>query len=135
MNKGTILVADDDADFRECVTLALEALGYAVDACSDGCQALEMVGTKHFDLVLSDIRMPKGDGVDLLTGMLERYPNPPPLVFMTGYTSESFQRLITLGAVDIIKKPFKLEDLENIIARAIATASAKATSPEAVKSV
>ena len=113
--------------------LALESLGCAVDAYCDGCQALEMVGTKHFDLVLrhSNAERRRRGSADRHAGA---YPNLP-LVFMTGYTSESFQRLITLGAVDIIKKPFKLEDLENIIARAIATASAKATSPEAVKSV
>lgn len=114
MNKK-ILIVDDDDEFRKTIVMTLETLGYEVVGCSGGWSAFDMASVKQFDLVISDIRMPEGDGIELLLKLRNIDPEYPPVILMTGFTTESFQELLNKGALSILKKPFQIEELETNI--------------------
>ena len=69
-----ILLADDDPSLRRVVQLKLQKNGYTVEAVADGRTALEQLELESFDLLLSDIRMPGLDGLELLEKVRERWP-------------------------------------------------------------
>ncbi|MBN8744877.1 MAG: sigma-54-dependent transcriptional regulator [Thiomonas sp.] len=113
MTTPTVLVVEDDPIMGESLQLRLRLENYNVDLVSDLCAARKALQTRLYPLVLSDIRLPDGDGGSLLATMLERYGGCcPPLVFMTGYGSvEQAVRLVRQGAWDYIQKPFDLDAL------------------------
>lgn len=69
-----ILVVDDEAAIRTCLTILLESVGYDVDAAEDGIEALLLIGTNTPDIVISDLNMPGMSGVDLLSEIRRRFP-------------------------------------------------------------
>ena len=78
----TILVVDDDRAMRDFVREVLKSAGYAVEAASDGVEALSKLKKKKFDLILLDIRMPKKDGLEVLAE-LRHEPQAPPAIVST----------------------------------------------------
>ncbi|NJD68259.1 MAG: Fis family transcriptional regulator [Candidatus Methylomirabilota bacterium] len=116
----TILVVDDEQGMREFLTVLLEKQGHRVIAAADGEQALELIAQKPPDLVISDIRMPKVDGVSLLTGIRKSYPRLP-VVMMTAYASmDSTIQTMRLGADDYITKPFRIDEIRLVVEKALA---------------
>ncbi|MFO8016099.1 MAG: response regulator [Candidatus Woesearchaeota archaeon] len=83
MPKPTVLVADDEAAVRKTLSEILEVDGYKVRSVADGEEAMSMLGEEDFDVVLSDIKMPRCDGRGLLEGMKEKFPDTP-LMLITG---------------------------------------------------
>ncbi len=107
--KASILIVDDDADFREITMKLLEEGGYQVEEASEGIEALMQIAKKKFDLIISDIQMPDFDGFQLLEFMNKKNISIP-LVFITGYPTEEYEtKGLELGAVEFIKKPIKFE--------------------------
>lgn len=103
--RNRILLVDDDSDFRNLATLMLEAEGYVVEQASDGVEAIVILNTKSFDLVMSDIEMPGLDGFTMLQA-LQSKNLVTPLVFLTANDSmEKEEKGYELGAVDYIRKP------------------------------
>ena len=100
--------------------LLLELLtseGYEVTAAVDGEQALELLETERFDLVMTDLIMPGLDGVEVLLHA-KRIEADRPVVVMTGHAPiETVARLTESGADDYIAKPFDLEKVKEIVAR------------------
>ncbi|MBZ0170535.1 acetoacetate metabolism regulatory protein AtoC [Candidatus Methylomirabilis lanthanidiphila] len=118
----TILVVDDEQGLREFLTALLEHAGYLVRTASDGEQALEHVAHQVPDLVISDIRMPKMDGIGLLTGIRKTYPHVP-VIMMTAYASmDSTIQAMRLGADDYITKPFRIDEIRLVVEKALAKA-------------
>lgn len=118
----TILVVDDEQGMRELLTVLLEHKGYRVIAASDGAQALELVAHQLPDLVISDVRMPKMDGIGLLTGIRKTYPHLP-VIMVTAYASmESTIQAMRLGADDYITKPFRIDEIRLVVEKALAKA-------------
>jgi len=116
---SSILVVDDEKSLREFLTIILEEQGYEVDTASDGDTAIRLIQEKPFDLTLTDIRMRKSSGIDVLTAVKELQPNTP-VVMMTAYaTAETAVEAMKKGAYDYISKPFKVEDLHLLIKNAI----------------
>lgn len=120
-NNGRILLVDDDVKAAEGVALALESRGYSVDHAEDGDIALDLAEEQIFDVVLSDIRMPMMDGLELLDALRTRRPRLP-VVLMTAFDSagraiEATKR----GAFDYLAKPFRMEELFEVLDKAIAT--------------
>jgi two-component system, NtrC family, response regulator PilR len=118
----TILVVDDEQGMRELLTVLLEHKGYRVIAASDGAQALELVAHQLPDLVISDVRMPRMDGIGLLTGIRKTYPHLP-VIMVTAYASmESTIQAMRLGADDYITKPFRIDEIRLVVEKALAKA-------------
>jgi CheY-like chemotaxis protein len=127
-HRARVLIAEDDYAFRDMLLFAFEDDGYEAVAVADGYSLLETLGssvlpgsgTKPFDLVVSDIRMPRWSGLATLE-KLSRSPMMPPFVVITAFGSEDVhQRAKRAGAVTVLDKPFDIRDLVDLSRRVIA---------------
>jgi type IV pilus assembly protein PilB len=117
--QASILVAEDEEDTRKLIVRFLEGQGHEVTASKDGVDALLHLGKKHFDLILSDIRMPNLDGFKLLE-MISQKGIDAPVIFLTAMTrAEEEQKGIELGAMDYIKKPIRKETFLSRVQKAL----------------
>lgn len=107
----TILVVDDEPDLGELVAFEFELVGANVLSASNGKEALELVQNNSIDVVVSDIRMPGGDGVELLENLRAKDPKSPTLVFMTGFADITLEDAYDKGAVAMFGKPFNRNEL------------------------
>jgi len=106
-----ILIVDDDPDIRDLVNRFLTAKGYVCETASDGHEALEKSDNIDFDAVITDLKMPKMDGIAFTSELLKRHPNIS-VMMMTGFADEySEDEAIKAGARDFITKPFNLAEL------------------------
>lgn len=115
----TLLVVDDDPDLREVIALDLEQKGFQVLCADNGKNALQIIKTNHVDVVLSDVRMPDGNGVQLLQWIRELNWKAPGLIFMTGFSDISPEGAYDLGADAIFSKPFDRDALHEAILRCL----------------
>ena len=102
-----ILIVDDEERMRHLLSIMLSRKGYHVEQAGDGVEALEMIGATPYDMIVTDIKMPRMDGVELLKKIMEM-DIPSPVVFITAFaTVESAVEAMRQGAVDYIIKPFE----------------------------
>ena len=117
MNK--ILVIDDEQSMRDFLSIMLKKEGYDVVAAEAGADALKAVQTEIFDLVISDVKMPGLDGIDVLRTVKELSPETV-VIMITAYASaETAVEAMKLGAYDYITKPFKVDEIKLIIQKAL----------------
>lgn len=109
----TILIVDDEEVLRQVISSSLQRKGFKIISASSGRLALEEFKNQPVDLVLSDIRMPDGDGMFLLKELRKLDPKNPPIVFMTGFSDVETDEFLSNGALKVIPKPFgRLQLLE-----------------------
>ena len=115
----TMLIVDDNAMVRETLFRLVETLGFSVEAASSGPEALESMERTPYTFLLTDMKMPEMDGMDLIREARQRHPDLS-IISMTGY-SEGYRYVdvINAGASDFIKKPFDIEELEAKVRRII----------------
>ncbi len=114
-----ILVVDDEKSLRELLTIMLENEGHEVTSAATGESAIKLIKEKVFDLVITDIRMRRSNGIDVLESVKQRQPQTP-VVMMTAYASaETAVEAMKKGAYDYISKPFNVEDLQLIVKNAV----------------
>lgn len=102
---NSIALVDDDRNILTSVTIALEAEGFAVDTYIDGADALRGLSQNPADLAVLDIKMPRMDGMELLSKLREK--STMPIIFLTSKDDEVDEVLgLRMGADDYIKKPF-----------------------------
>lgn len=107
-----VLVVDDNPEVLVVVSLAMEVFGYRVTPALNGLKALEILRTKHFDLMVTDLKMGGMDGIALLKKSKELYPLTK-VILMTGYYDpEVFMEAIRNKADDYVLKPFSLDELQ-----------------------
>lgn len=112
-----LLVVDDDALFREELASALGDLGHDVTAASSVPKAIEALEAEPFDLVFTDLKMPRHGGAELLAEVRRRWPATAVIV-VTGFaTVETAVEMMKLGAFDYISKPFRLAQIEVVLKR------------------
>jgi two-component system chemotaxis response regulator CheY len=118
---ATILAVDDSASMRQMVKFTLSHAGYAVVEAADGVQALEYARGNSVDLVLTDVNMPRMDGITLVRElrMLEAYKFVPMLVLTTEAGAEKKMEGKQAGATGWLVKPFNPEKLLATIARVL----------------
>ena len=117
-----ILVVDDEPKMRTLLFEALTRQGHAVDLAENGTEALEKFKAHPFDLVLTDIRMPGLDGMELLREINKLSPQTP-VVVVTGYgTVDNAVEAMRSGAFDYVLKPFSVDLIEEIVERALGKA-------------
>jgi CheY-like chemotaxis protein len=101
-----VLVVDDEFDFLATYERLLRRLGYEVITATSRAAGLAAVADKHPHLVISDLRLPDGDGLDVVRAA-RGIPNPPPVIVVTGYPSDETRRAATAaGATAFFAKPF-----------------------------
>ncbi len=115
----SILVVDDDDAHRGMLRMMLQAWGYSVDEAADGDLAVEAVRARPYDVVLTDVRMGRMDGIHALRGILDYNPALP-VVLMTAYSSvETAVDALRLGAYDYLTKPLDFDALRETLQRAV----------------
>lgn len=113
-----ILIVDDDSFLRETLEKLLEVVGISSHSASNGDDALKMMENNNYSMVLTDMKMPGIDGIDLIKKICEIYDIS--VIAMTGYSEGyTYIDVINAGASDFIKKPFGIEELEAKIRRII----------------
>ncbi|NII10572.1 sigma-54 dependent transcriptional regulator [Oleiagrimonas sp. C23AA] len=120
MTAKRILVVDNEARMRRVLELSLLQMGHHVVQAADGAEALLALDSGPFDLVLTDLRMPRKDGIDLLRDMRARGEAVPVIVLTAFGTIETAVEAMKLGALDYIIRPFEMETLELAVNRALA---------------
>jgi CheY-like chemotaxis protein len=116
MSKNILVVEDEPASL-ECISHFLRKQGYEVREARDGAEAIELIDNSQFDLVLSDIRMPRVDGVALATNILSRVPTIP-IILMTAVP---FELTRSLGYnVPCLSKSILLDELRTNVQTALA---------------
>jgi DNA-binding NtrC family response regulator len=117
--KLTILVVDDEKNIREGLSEALALDGYEVALAADGEAALRVFENGDVDLVITDLKMPKVSGEDLLKRVVSLYPTVP-VIILTGHgTIESAVGAMREGAYDFLTKPVNLDHLSLLVKRAL----------------
>lgn len=110
-----ILIVDDEEGLREGLSKLLKEEGYAVLAAETGEEALDILRQSRIDLVLTDMRMPGMDGLELLKKIRERHRDVG-VIILTGYGHiESYIEAMNFGAIEYVSKPFKVNELKFII--------------------
>lgn len=105
-----VLVVDDETPITEMLFQALSKAGYTCRTAANGEQALSVMAENHFDVVLTDIRMPGMNGVDLLKKIKAAYDSD--VMVMTGFTEDyNYESIVTAGASDFIQKPISFKEL------------------------
>ncbi|UCD12300.1 MAG: sigma-54-dependent Fis family transcriptional regulator [Nitrospinaceae bacterium] len=116
---SSILVVDDEKSMREFLSIMLEKEAHSVTTAATGETAVNLVHDKVFDLVITDIRMRRADGIEVLQAVKDTSPETP-VVMMTAYASaETAVLAMKKGAYDYISKPFNIEDLLLVIKNAL----------------
>jgi len=117
--RPSIGVVDDDSALVQVYRRFLEAHGYAVDTAQDGQSALRLIRGKQFDVVLTDINMPGGGGIEILK-TVHAQDRELPVVFMTGHPGfDNAHAAVEFGAVKYLVKPISAADLLKALADAI----------------
>lgn len=116
-----ILVVDDDPLLLDLLVDTLQVIGYEATSATNGLHALDRLQESRFDLVITDIKMPEMDGLDLLKKVRHRYPEIP-VLFITGVASPE---IIGMAEPDgLLAKPFRISHVEELIENALSQKSA-----------
>ena len=113
------LVVDDEPDIRELLTITLERMGLGVAAVGDLAAARQCLGGERFNLVLTDMKLPDGNGLDLLQWIQTHRFGVPVAVITAHGNVETAVRALKLGAFDFISKPLDLPALRKLIANTL----------------
>jgi CheY-like chemotaxis protein len=105
----SVLVVDDEADLRDILRDELEVLGFTVFDAENGMAAFALLATCKVDIIVSDIQMPGGSGIDLLDKLNAVKVGIPVLLFVTGYSVITSYEAYDKGAAGILAKPFDIE--------------------------
>jgi two-component system response regulator PilR (NtrC family) len=119
MSTPLVLVVDDEPDLVELVTLTLSRMKLAAQSAGDVATAKKLLKSQRFDLCLTDMRLPDGDGLDLLEWMGAHTPGVPCAVITAHGNVESAVRALKLGAFDFVSKPLDLGVLRRIVSTAL----------------
>jgi DNA-binding NtrC family response regulator len=117
--RDPVLLADDDPLSREFLQEALQACGLEVHAVADGAAAIEALGRRSFDLVVTDLKMPKADGMQVLAASKQAEPERPVVLVTAHGTMHTAVAAMRQGADDILEKPVVFEELELLLTRVL----------------
>ncbi len=117
-NSISILIVDDEATMRNLLERILVREGYQLYSACDGVEALEILGDRNIDIIISDMKMPKMNGFELLKHIKEDYPDVG-VIIMTAYgDTYTVKDALLLGADEYITKPFKSYEISLVVERA-----------------
>ena len=110
-----ILVVDDEADIRELLDMTLARMGLVADTAASVAEALDRLGRERYALCLTDMRLPDGEGLDLVKAITASYPETPVAVITAHGSMENAVSALKAGAFDYLSKPVSLEQLRALV--------------------
>ena len=119
MIRKHVLIVDDEADIRELLVLTLSRMGVEAEAVSSVKDAKAALERQPFDLCLTDMRLPDGDGLELLKHIADNHGNTPVAVITAFGSTENAVLALKAGAFDYLAKPIKLEQLRPLVTSAL----------------
>jgi two-component system response regulator HydG len=117
--RGTVLVVDDEANARRGMKALLEQEGFAVSTAGDGAEALDLLAAGSFDVVVTDLKMPRVDGLELLKRARQTYEDLPVLMVTAHGAVESAIAAMKAGAEDYLEKPVQIDELVVVLERVL----------------
>src|SRR5436190_1156903 len=116
---SNILIVDDEQSYRQLLNLVFEGDGRTIRTAMNGREALEILQAEPADVVISDVKMPDMDGIEMLQALRETQPELG-VILMTAFASvETAREAFKLGADDFIQKPFDVEELKLIVKKTL----------------
>lgn len=116
---ATLLIVEDNDSLAKMLCQTLTSEGYKIILCTDTPQGLERIQNENIDLVLTDLRLPSGTGIDILSSVREQSPFTPVIIMTAFGKIEDAVRAVKEGAYDFITKPFDPDHLLLLIKRAL----------------
>lgn len=114
-----VLVVDDEADIRELVVLTLMRMGVEADTASSCAEAYARLQERSYDLCLTDMRLPDGEGLEVLKHIAEKHGNTPVAVITAYGSTDNAVAALKSGAFDYLSKPIQLKQLRDVITSAL----------------
>ena len=119
MEKERILVVDDEETVREMVSKIISLIGHEVVTTGNGREALEILKSQPFSIMITDVKMPEMDGFELTKVVRDQFPGTP-IICMTAHgTSYNYTDVVGVGATDYISKPFTIDEMKAKLNRVI----------------
>ncbi|MDI6744496.1 MAG: sigma-54 dependent transcriptional regulator [Thermodesulfovibrionales bacterium] len=119
LNKGKILIVEDEKSMREVLGILLEGEGYDVALAAGGIDGISLLNKDIFDMVITDLNMPKVNGFEILKKVRETSPDTLVIMITAFGTTESAIEAMQLGAYDYIHKPFKIDEIRLVVKKAL----------------
>jgi two-component system, NtrC family, response regulator PilR len=126
-----VLIVDDEADLRELLELTLVGMGLDVDSAVNLAQAKALARTNHYQLCLTDMRLPDGLGLSIVEDFTARGLDTPVAVITAYGSAENAVAALKAGAFDYLSKPVGLDSLRNLVRSALSSQAAAAVAPAA----
>ncbi len=127
--KGQVLIVDDEPDIRELLELTLGRMNLETRAAENLMEAHHLLEQFAFDLCLTDMRLPDGNGIDLVRHIQNKHPQLPVAVITAHGNMETAITALKAGAFDFVSKPLDINDLRNIVRSALRVGSVVPTAP------
>ncbi|HEY8118387.1 MAG TPA: sigma-54 dependent transcriptional regulator [Methylophilaceae bacterium] len=127
--KLSCLVVDDETDIRELLVLTLERMGIGTDSASNLDDARHMLTQRNYALCLTDMRLPDGNGLDLVRHITQHYVGLPIAVITAFGSAENAVSALKAGAFDYLTKPISLKQLRPLVQSALKLSGAEAPAP------
>ena len=109
------LILEDEKSLREILSIILSEFGYEIDEAETLKEGVEKVEGNHYDLILADLRLPDGSGMELVRKVKREKPETEVIIITAFASTETIKEAFELGVYDYVEKPFKLEDLKLIL--------------------
>lgn len=122
-----VLIVDDEENVRKIIGIQLKRLGIESEQAPDGPEALDILKTRDIQTVITDLKMPKMDGLELLGRLRKLYPQIPVIMITAHGTIDTAVEAMKKGAFDYVTKPFEQNELMSTIQRALRSAEALKT--------
>ena len=119
MANKAVLIVDDEADIRELLVVTLSRMGVDADSAASVAEAKAALEHRTYDLALTDMRLPDGEGLDVLRHIAEHYGNTPVAVITAYGSTENAVAALKAGAFDYLAKPIKLDQLRPLVMSAL----------------
>jgi len=119
MSKAHILIVDDEPDIRALVEIALSRMGLRTDSAASLAEARERLAAQRFDLCITDMRLPDGNGVSLVSEIQKLYPETPVAVITAYGNAEAAVESLKAGAFDFVSKPVDIAVLRKLVDTAL----------------
>lgn len=115
-SKGLVLIVDDEAELREVIAIEFQMAGWTTTEAKNAVEALAIAKLQSFDLIVSDVRMPGGGGVDLVAALRSLGRERPAIFLMSGFSDLSDRDIEDMGVQQLFHKPFDLKSMSKAAA-------------------